>query len=110
MRYKSLVANNDEHLIDYSQYFSVVGEDLKIKDYIYIDYEVVFGGAVFFFIPYDLWFFGTYESSTDLLPIVVEFELQEFQGELIDSVSSYFDFDKALRDAERRAIEYLINK
>lgn len=125
MQNKSLVFKNDKHLSVLRDYVSLNAKDVVVKNYAYIDYEVVGGGAIFFFVPYGKWTNGDWDEKSDLKEIFIEFEKQIIgsnqydysKGILIHQNCQYVDnsheafcVETALKEAEYKAIEYIIDK
>lgn len=123
---KSLALPTDSHLVRFSKKIIIVDEKIIIKsskDFAYLDYEIVSGGAIFFFIEREKFETNKY-TSNDIYEIYSEFELQRvyknfFDGKkvilsrqykLIDNDHEKFDLESGLKDAEFKAIEYMISK
>lgn len=124
MKNKSLALKSDAHLKALDSYIKVKKDNVIVNDYAYVDYDVVSGGVIFFFIPFEKWVNNSWDNS-DQLEVFVEFTEQRLykeiydpirgviQGEqyrLIDNDHEAFDLAEGLREAEYKAFEYIINK
>lgn len=125
MEIKSLALKNDKHLGVLRDHMEFNNDTIVVKQYAYIDYDVVGGGAIFFFVPLDKWKNDTWDEKVDMKEIFIEFEKQvignsEFDiskgvlirenCELIDNSHEAFRMDEALKEAEYKAIEYIIDR
>lgn len=125
MQNKSLALKNDKHLGVLRDQMELNNDTITVKQYAYLDYDVVGGGAVFFFVPIEKYKNDSWDGKSDLKEIFIEFEKQvignnEFDiskgilirenCELIDNSHEAFRLDEALREAEYKAIEYIIDK
>ncbi|WP_144038202.1 hypothetical protein [Sphingobacterium sp. 1.A.4] len=122
MKSKSLALKTDSHLGNLLDRIEIKEETLKVNDYAYVDYEVVGGGAIFFFAPFDKWFDDSWKES-EMKEIFVEFEEQRLYREeydyvrgiilgekykMIDNGHEAFNLDEALEDAELKAIATIL--
>ncbi|MDR0266080.1 MAG: hypothetical protein LBJ04_22900 [Sphingobacterium sp.] len=125
MEIKSLALKNDKHLGVLRDQMELNNDTIVVKQYAYIDYDVVGGGAIFFFVPFEKWKNDDWDEKVDLKEIFIEFEKQvignsEFDiskgvlirenCELIDNSHEAFRLDEALQEAEYKAIEYIIDR
>lgn len=121
---RSLALKKDNHLKSFFSQIDVVNGIIKINNYAYIDHEVVGGGAMFFFVPFDKCINETWDNK-DIIELFVEFPDQRYyidedvQGlgrvktgwfKLISQKSPYFDMDMALEEAEVKAFDYITSK
>lgn len=122
MKSKSLALKNDAHLLSIASAIDIVGDDIVINNYKYLDYEVVQSGAVFFFVLFEKWVNDSWDNVKDCKEVYSEFEEQRLyrteydfdrgiiQGErykVIDNFHESFDLDSALQEAELKAILYI---
>ncbi|GEM_PF-2838204 len=125
MKNKSLALKNDKHLGVLRDQMEFNNDTIVVKQYAYIDYDIVGGGAIFFFVPFQKWSTDSWDKKVDLREIFIEFEKQvignsEFDiskgilirdnCELIDNSHEAFRIDEALKEAEYKAIEYIIDR
>ncbi|MGJ1414071.1 hypothetical protein [Sphingobacterium multivorum] len=121
---RSLALTNDAHLSKFHSQIEVFENCVKFKQYAYIDFDVVSGGAIFFFVPFNSYMSENWDCK-DTLEIFVEFTTQPLYKEsyspkrgihksnefrLIDNDNEKFDMVKGLMEAELKAFEYINNK
>lgn len=61
MESKSLALKTDGHLKALNGFIEIKDETIVVNNFAYIDYEVVSGGAVFFFAPIEKWIDQSYD-------------------------------------------------
>lgn len=124
MKCKSIALKTDAHLSSIISLIEIRGKYLVVNEYTYVDYEVVQGGAIFYFVPYEKWLDDSWDNEKDCKEIYCEFEDQRFYSteydyhrgiiqseryKLIDNMHEYFNLDEALQDAELKAYEKILN-
>lgn len=123
MESKSLALKTDGHLKALNGFIEIKDETIVVNNFAYIDYEVVSGGAVFFFVQIEKWIDQSYDEKKDLKEVFVEFTEQKLFREIydvqrgvvegtkykmIDNDHEAYDLDLGLQEAEYKAFEHII--
>lgn len=121
---RSLAFATDAHLRSFYSQIEVLETCVKFKDYAYVDYDVVGGGAIFFFVPFNSFMNKNWDGK-DTLEVFIEFPDQQLFKEayspelgvhkshefkFINNDHEKFNLSTALMGAEFKAFKYISEK